>query len=101
MGNLLIHKWPLPKPRPSAELVYQLAMKDSKRGIACEESHQVSDVLLKKMGEFVPTPTSNLYAFDSALILEWLRAMFPTANERFTDAPAPEPATTAARVPLP
>jgi len=98
--NLLVRKWPLPTPRPSAELVYQLAMKDSKRGIACEETHQVSDVLLKQMGEFIPTPTSNLYAFDSAMLREWLRSMFPTASERFSDVPVPEPPAPPARLPL-
>jgi len=92
--NLLLSKWPLPSPRPSAELVYQLAMKDSKRGIAGEEPHQISDVLLTKMGDFVPTPTSNLLAFDGQLLREWLATFFPVTAELRAESSAEQSATT-------
>jgi len=77
--HLLLGKWPLPMPMPTAEAVYARAMKDSKRGIAGEDLTQVSDIMLYRMGEIHETPTSNLYAFDSALLLEWLLQMsFPS-----------------------
>lgn len=86
--HLLLSKWPLPTPMPTAEMVYARAMKDSKRGIAGETPTQVSDVMLYRLGEIHETPTSNLYAFDSTLLLEWLLQMgFPSETGQCTDEP--------------
>jgi 3-dehydroquinate synthase/2-deoxy-scyllo-inosose synthase len=76
--NLLISRWPLPAPLPSADRVYALAMRDSKRGITGEKRHEISDVMLTRIGEAIPSPTNNLHAFDSKLTQEWLATMFPT-----------------------
>jgi len=75
--NLLVSKWPLPNPKPSAELVLQLAMRDSKRGNTSEKPHEISDVILKRIGEHVPSKTHNLHAFDSKWTAEWLATKFP------------------------
>jgi len=75
---LLLRKWPLPEPRPSAEMVLSLAMKDSKRGITSEADDEISDVILRRMGDIVETKTSNLSKFPCKLVLEWLVDMgFP------------------------
>merc|ERR1719408_895010 len=60
---LLLKRWPLPEPRPSVEKIMGFAMRDSKRGITGEGEDEVSDVLLNKMGEPVPTKTQNLSKF--------------------------------------
>ncbi|CAK0891943.1 unnamed protein product [Prorocentrum cordatum] len=75
---LLLHRWKLPEPRPSAERVLALAMQDSKRGITSEAEDEISDVLLRKMGDVVETKTSNLSKFPCSLVHEWLVSMgFP------------------------
>merc|ERR1712083_153706 len=72
-------KWPLPEPKPSRERVMALAMLDSKRGITSESNDEISDVLLHRMGDVVPTKTSMLSKFPSRYVLEWLCAMgFPS-----------------------
>lgn len=77
--HLLLKKWPLPEPKPSVELVMSLAMKDSKRGITAEEEDEISDVLLYKMGDVVPTKTQMLSKFPCHLVAEWLEFMgFPS-----------------------
>merc|ERR1719512_629395 len=75
---LLLRKWPLPEPLPSVDLVMGLAMRDSKRGLTNEADDEISDVLLRKMGDPVPTATNNLSKFPCVLVEEWLRTMgFP------------------------
>lgn len=79
---LLLHRWPLPEPRPSAERVLGLAMQDSKRGITSETEDEISDVFLRKMGDIVETKTSNLSKFPCSLVHEWLLSMgFPAEWE--------------------
>merc|ERR1711920_735302 len=70
--TLLLKRWPLPGPRPSAEHVLGLAMRDSKRGITSEAEDEISDVLLRRMGDIVETKTSNLSKFPCSLVREWL-----------------------------
>mmetsp|Transcript_76509 Transcript_76509/g.185184 ORF Transcript_76509/g.185184 Transcript_76509/m.185184 type:complete len:96 (-) Transcript_76509:95-382(-) len=56
-----------------------LAMKDSKRGITSEAADEVSDVLLHRLGEVVPTKASMLSKFPSRYVTEWLADMgFPS-----------------------
>merc|ERR1712228_248063 len=55
---LLLKRWALPEPKPSIEKVMTLAMKDSKRGLTGEANDEISDVLLRKMGDVVPTSTN-------------------------------------------
>mmetsp|Transcript_92221 Transcript_92221/g.192843 ORF Transcript_92221/g.192843 Transcript_92221/m.192843 type:complete len:413 (-) Transcript_92221:267-1505(-) len=75
---LLLHRWALPTPKPSVETIMSLAMRDSKRGICGEDDSEVSDVLLRKMGDVIKTPTQNLSKFPSYLVEEWLVEMgFP------------------------
>lgn len=75
---LLLKRWPLPEPKPSLEKVLSLAMKDSKRGLCGELDSELSDVLLRSMGDVVPTKTNNLSKFPSTLVEEWLADMgFP------------------------
>jgi len=79
---MLLQKWPLPEPKPTAELVMSLAMKDSKRGITAEEDDEISDVLLYRMGDVVPTKTQMLSKFPCSLVAEWLEMMgFPSARD--------------------
>jgi len=70
--NLLVRRWPLPEPRPSVETVMAIAMRDSKRGITSEAVDEISDVLVTKVGEVVPTKTNNLSKFPAAYVEEWL-----------------------------
>lgn len=80
---LLLKKWPLPEPKPTLELVLSLAMRDSKRGLTGEADDEISDVLLRKMGDVVQTPTNNLSKFKSVLVEEWLEAMnFPRGSKQ-------------------
>merc|ERR1719174_1594944 len=58
--NLLLRRWPLPEPKPSIDLVMSLAMRDSKRGITSESADEISDVLLYKIGDVVPSKTQML-----------------------------------------
>jgi len=76
---LLLRRWPLPEPKPSAETVLAIAMRDSKRGLTGEADDEISDVLLRKMGDIVPTATNNLSKFPCSLVYEWLVDMgFPS-----------------------
>merc|ERR1719401_3186708 len=75
---LLLNRWPLPEPRPTIERVMGFAMRDSKRGITSEQDDEISDVLLRKMGDVVNTKTNNLSKFPCSFITEWLFSMgFP------------------------
>jgi 3-dehydroquinate synthase/2-deoxy-scyllo-inosose synthase len=75
----LLHKWSLPEPKPTIERVMERAMRDSKRGVTSEEEDEISDVLLVKMGDVVPTKTANLSKFPCKLTKEWLATMgFPS-----------------------
>jgi len=80
--RLLLIKWPLPEPKPSAETVLAFAMRDSKRGLTGEADDEISDVLLRKMGDIVETPTNNLSKFPCSLVYEWLVDMgFPSEDD--------------------
>lgn len=87
---LLLKRWSFPEPRPSLEKIMELAMRDSKRGICGEGPEEISDVLLVKMGEHVPTKTQNLSAFPSYLVAEWLADIgFPSSEGKSTTTKAP------------
>mmetsp|Transcript_36964 Transcript_36964/g.110395 ORF Transcript_36964/g.110395 Transcript_36964/m.110395 type:complete len:485 (+) Transcript_36964:117-1571(+) len=78
---LLLKRWSLPEPKPTVEKVMALAMKDNKRGIASEADHEISDILLRKMGDIVPTEASMLTKFPCSLVAEWLASMgFPASK---------------------
>merc|ERR1712228_481951 len=78
----LLKRWPLPEPKPSIEEVMALAMKDSKRGVTAESSDEISDVILRRMGDVLPTKTNNPPKFPSVLVEEWLESMeFPRAGK--------------------
>ena len=80
LANLLVNRWPLPEPRPTANKIMELAMRDSKRGITGEKPHEISEVLLQRVGEPVKTP-SMLSALDKGLYWDWLVSMdFPVEN---------------------
>jgi len=75
---LLLKRWPLPQPRPTIEKIMAFAMRDSKRGLTGESDDEISDVMLTKIGEVVPTKTNNLSKFPCAHISKWLYTMgFP------------------------
>jgi 3-dehydroquinate synthetase/thiamine kinase-like enzyme len=75
---LLLKRWPLPEPRPTVERIMGFAMRDSKRGITAESEDEISDVLLNRIGEPVPTKTNNLSKFPSKYIYKWLYSLgFP------------------------
>jgi len=75
---LLLKRWQLPEPRPSIEKVMGFAMRDSKRGLTGEGPHEISDVMLRKVGEVVHTKTNNLSKFPSDHLYKWLYTMgFP------------------------
>jgi len=79
--DLLIQRWPLPKPLPSVGAVMSRAMKDSKRGITSEDPDEISDVLLRDMGDVLPSKTNMLNKFPSILFAEWLHSMdFPVES---------------------
>jgi len=79
---LLLKRWALPQPMPSIEKVMTLAMMDSKRGLTSENDDEISDVLLRKLGDVVPTSTNNLLKFPKKLIVEWLDSMgFPSETD--------------------
>merc|ERR1712151_973944 len=73
--HLLIQRWPLPQPLPLAEEVMGRAMKDSKRGITSEAADEISDVLLREVGDVLPSKTNMLNKFPSELFSEWLVSM--------------------------
>lgn len=70
--QLLVSRWPLPEPKPSLENVMTLAMRDSKRGITSEKPNEISDVLVRKIGDVVATKTNNLSAFPAKYVEDWL-----------------------------
>lgn len=72
---LLLKRWPLPEPKPDLSKVMELAMRDSKRGISSEAQDEISDVLLYKIGDIVPTKTSMLSKFPCKFVAEWLEIM--------------------------
>jgi 3-dehydroquinate synthetase len=86
--HLLLQKWPLPKPMPSAELVMDLAMRDSKRGLTGEAEDEISDVILRKMGDIVNTKTNNLSKFPAYLVHEWLLQTGFPHNEYYVSGSA-------------
>lgn len=89
--QLLLMRWPLPEPLPSAEEVMARAMKDSKRGITSEADDEISDVLLRKMGDVVPSKTSNLNKFPAKLFAEWLVSIgFQGSDAKVTANISPE-----------
>eukprot|EP00971_Amphidinium_carterae_P127830 2532072-Amphidinium_carterae.1 len=61
--DMLLSRYPLPQPMPSVEKVMDNAMKDSKRGITQEAPEEISDILLTRVGEILPTRWSNLSKF--------------------------------------
>eukprot|EP00401_Gymnodinium_catenatum_P008131 CAMPEP_0117615128 /NCGR_PEP_ID=MMETSP0784-20121206/84385_1 /TAXON_ID=39447 /ORGANISM="" /LENGTH=310 /DNA_ID=CAMNT_0005418865 /DNA_START=28 /DNA_END=960 /DNA_ORIENTATION=+ len=76
--NLLVCRWPLPRPLPSVSAVMERAMKDSKRGITSEAPEEISDVLLRDVGDVLPSTTNMLNKFPSVYFAEWLESMgFP------------------------
>lgn len=70
--RLLVHRWPLPEPRPSVEKVMALAMRDSKRGITSELPEEISDVLVTEVGNIITTKTNNLSKFPAIFVEQWL-----------------------------
>lgn len=78
--NLLIRhpdgteRWPLPEPKPALEEVMQIAMRDSKRGITAEKEDEITDVIMRKVGDVLPSATSSLTKFPSEYYVEWLEA---------------------------
>lgn len=72
---LLLKRWPLPEPKPAANKVISLALRDSKRGLCGEADDEISDVLLRKVGDVVPTKTNMLSKFPVSLAKEWLLSM--------------------------
>jgi len=86
---LLLQRWSLPEPRPSVEVIMGLAMRDSKRGLTGEAEDEISDVLLRKVGDVVPTATNNLSKFPCALVEEWLQTMgFPSEKKELVNSVA-------------
>merc|ERR1712019_31726 len=73
--NLLIQRWPLPEPMPPIQEVMARAMRDSKRGITSESADEISDVLLHKVGDVLPSKTNMLSKFPSELFSQWLKTM--------------------------
>jgi len=83
---LLLKRWPLPEPKPTIDKIMGFAMRDSKRGLTGEADDEISDVLLYKMGEVVPTKTNNLSKFPCKYVEKWLYSMgFP-----HEDSPKPD-----------
>jgi len=72
---LLLKRWSLPEPRPSVEVVMGFAMQDSKRGLTSEAEDEISDVMVRRLGDVVHTATNNLSKFPKALTEEWLETM--------------------------
>jgi len=80
--DLLIDRWPLPQPLPAVEEVMARAMRDSKRGITSEAADEISDVLLRDVGDVLPSKTNNLNKFPSVFFVDWLVSMgFPAAGK--------------------
>jgi hypothetical protein len=86
----LLVKWPLQEPKLSIERVMKFGMRDSKRGLCSEEDDEISDVLLRKMGDVVHTKTNNLSKFPAKLVVEWLETMgFSHEDKEFKTAGYP------------
>lgn len=73
--GLLVERCPLPEPKPSLERVMDLVMRDSQRGLASERDAEVSDVLIRRVGDIVTTPSGNLSRFSAAYVAQWLEEM--------------------------
>merc|ERR1711920_664108 len=79
---LLLQRWSLPEPRPSVEVII---------GLAGETEDEISDVLLRKVGDVVPTATNNLSKFPCVLVEEWLQTMgFPSERKTVANSVAME-----------
>jgi len=79
---MLLKRWPLPEPKPNIGKIMGFAMRDSKRGITEEGCDEISDVLLNRMGEPVPTKTHNLSKFPCKYVEKWLYSMgFPHESQ--------------------
>ena len=70
--RLVTDRWPLPEPRPALSSVMSIMMRDSKRGIAKEQPHEISDVLLRSVGDTIYTSTQNLSKFPADLVRQFL-----------------------------
>jgi len=70
--RLVTDRWPLPEPRPALSSVMSIMMRDSKRGIAKEQPHEISDVLLRSVGDTIYTNTQNLSKFPADLVRQFL-----------------------------
>jgi len=87
---LLLNRWPLPEPKPFADKVISLALRDSKRGLCAEADDEISDVLLCKIGDVIPTKTNMLSKFPVTLVKEWLISMdFTSETKKTIEDPAP------------
>lgn len=81
--NLLVQRWPLPEAKPDVEAVIALLEVDPRRGIAFENSGEVSDVLLQRVGEvstagYIAGGVTN---FPSAWLGPWLSSVgFPPSG---------------------
>lgn len=75
MVRLLTDRWALPEPKPSINTVMGYAMNDSKRGILEEEPHEITDLVLSKIGSIVSQHASNLAKFDKRYVEEWFEMM--------------------------
>lgn len=86
----LATRFPLPEPKPSMDQILNFAKQDSKRGIADENDDEISDVLLRRMGDVVRTDTQMLSKFPAELCSDWLVTQsFQWQSE--IDAQAAEP----------
>lgn len=87
---LLLNRWPLPEPKPSADKVISLALRDSKRGLCAEADDEISDVMLRKIGDIIPTTTNMLSKFPVMLAKEWLISMdFTDEAKQTIEVPCP------------
>lgn len=75
MVRLLTDRWALPEPKPSINRIMGYAMNDSKRGILAEEPHEITDLVVSKIGRIVSDHPSNLAKFDKKYVEEWFEIM--------------------------
>jgi hypothetical protein len=75
MCHLLTDRWPLPEPRPPSDLVVQLALRDSKRGVVGENNYEIAEVLLARVGEVVSCHPTSLTKFPAELLKDWLESV--------------------------
>jgi 3-dehydroquinate synthase/2-deoxy-scyllo-inosose synthase len=78
--RLVTDRWPLPEPRPALSSVMSIMMRDSKRGIAKEQPHEISDVLLRSVGDTIHTSTQNLSKFSADLVRQFLSEKLGFSN---------------------